>query len=38
LPQTTIKKLSTTYANVWTSSFWRVLDSLRILCAVGNRA
>jgi len=25
-------KLSTTYANVWTCAFWRVLDILRILC------
>jgi len=25
-------KLSTTYANVWTRAFWRVLDILRILC------
>ena len=25
-------KLSTTYGNVWTRAFWRVLDILRILC------
>jgi len=25
-------KLSTTYANVWTRAFWRVLDILHILC------
>jgi len=31
-------KLSTTYANVWTRAFWRVLDILRILCELGSRA
>jgi len=31
-------KLSTTYANVWTHAFWRVLDILRILCELRSRA
>jgi len=31
-------KLSTTNANVWTHTFWRVLDILRILCELGSRA
>jgi len=31
-------KLSKTYANVWTRTFWRILDILHILCELGSRA
>jgi len=31
-------KLSTTYANVSTHAFWRILDILRILYELGCRA